>query len=39
MTVDVLKMEQFTVLCALMDAYKYDIEEEKLTPEARERLK
>lgn len=39
MTVDVLKMEQFPVLCALMDAYKYDIEEEKLTPEARERLK
>ena len=38
MTVEVLKMEQFPTLCMLMDAYKYDIEEEPLTPEARERL-
>lgn len=39
MKVDVLKMEQFGALCKLLDAYKYDIEEEKLSPEAVERLR
>lgn len=39
MTVDVLKMEQFPTLCVLMDAYKYDIEEEKLSDAAKERLR
>lgn len=39
MTVQVLKMEQFSTLCTLMDAYKYDIEEEALTTEAKERLR
>ena len=39
MTVDVLRMEQFDALCTMLDAYKYDIDEEKLSAEAKERLR